>query len=371
MKSAIPPLSTPLPPLPPLMLDAVSTWEWPQPPFARRHMMAPLESEVAQPCQIDTPNGVTVEGAVVQFDAEAGVLRFRLGSGSEPVSLPFAKFRRLTLTTPWPLAHRAPDAPVERLQTAAQERSYRIELPTGGHLTGRTMGHVQRDCGLFIFAPLDDGAAVQRVFVPQAAIGSLHFGKSAEEHAAERWVATMEDLLAALAAQKSAPIKPLGESLLDLGFVTRGVIERMVSEQDGAREVPLGEALVAKGLLERADLQTALAHKMGYPLVDLARFPIDVEAARKLSRKAMIEHNALPLIQHGDQLIVAVDDLARVPRLQALQGLAGLKVVPVLASRGRIALALAALPHRMGTDQWSDNVPQQLKALSTGPAPLR
>jgi hypothetical protein len=85
----------------------------------------------------------------------------------------------------------------------------------------------------------------------------------------------------------------------------------------------------------------------------------------------MIEHSAFPLLQHGDQLIVAVDDLSRVPRLQALQALAGLKVVPVLASHGRIALALAALPQRMGTDRWSDNVPQQLKALSTGPAPLR
>ena len=33
---------------------------------------------------------------------------------------------------------------------------------------------------------------------------------------------------------------------------------------------------------EFLDLQTALAHKMGYPLVDLTRFPIDVLAARKL-----------------------------------------------------------------------------------------
>lgn len=368
MKLEITPLSTPLPTL---MLDDVGTWVWPQPPFARHHMMVPLESDVAQPCQVETSNGDTVDGALEQFDADAGVLRLRLSSGGDALSLPFANFRRLTLSTPWPVARRAPDAPVERVPTAEQERSYRIELPTGGHLAGRTMGHVQRDCGLFIFAPLDDGAAVQRVFVPRAAIGTVHFGKSAEEHAAERWVATAEELLVALVAQKTAPIKPIGDSLLDLGFVTRGVIERIVSEQGGASEVPLGEALVAKGLLERADLQTALAHKMGYPLVDLARFPVDAQAARKLSRKAMIEHNALPLIQHGDELIVAVDDLARVPRLQALQGLAGLKVVPVLASRGRIALALAALLQDLGTDRWSDNVPQQVKALSTGPAPLR
>ena len=85
----------------------------------------------------------------------------------------------------------------------------------------------------------------------------------------------------------------------------------------------------------------------------------------------MIEHNAFPLIQDGERLIVAIDDLARVPRLQSLQALAGLRVVPVLASRGRIALALAALPQRLGTDRWADNVPVHLKtALATRPGAL-
>lgn len=367
MKTSIPEILTPLPTL---SFDMTSAWEWPQPPFAHRHMMAPLESDVAVPCRVETPNGVTVEGQLVRFDAEAAVLHFRLASGGEALALPFAKFRRLTLTTPWPLARRAPDAPVERVPTAAQERGYRVELQAGGHLAGRTMGHVQEDCGLFFFAPLDDGSAVERAFVPQAACATVSFGRSAEEKAAERWIATPEVLFAALAEQESAAIKPLGEALLDLGFITRGLLERTISEQDPERQRPLGEELVAKGLLDRADLQTALAHKMGYPLVDLTRFPIDAAAARKLSQKAMTEHNVLPLIQDGERLIVAIDDLARVPRLQALEALARLKVVPVLASRGRIALALASLTQRMGTDRWSDNVPQQLKALKTGPGAL-
>ena len=362
---ALPTIATPLPTL---AFDSDRAWEWPQPPFARRHMMAPVDHG-AQTCRIETPNGVSVEGRLVDFDSAAGVVRFCLTSGGVALSLPFAKFRRLTLTTPWPLARRAPDAPVERVPTAAQERTYRIELAAGGHLGGRTMGHVQDAAGLFLFSPLDDGAAVQRVFVPQAACAAVHFGKSAEEQAAERWIATPQALFAALDAQKDARIKPLGEALVDLGFVTRGVLERAVSEQTADRERPLGEELVAAGLLERADLKTALAHKMGYPLVDLARFPVDVQAARKLSQRSMVEHNAFPLAQDGDRLIVAIDDLVRVPRLQALQALAGLKVVPVLASRGRIALALAALPQRLGTDRWADNVPLHLKALPGEGAP--
>ena len=357
-------------PLPTLSLDSAGGWEWPQPPFARRHLMAPLE-DGPQPCRVEMPNGAAVDGQLVHFDAEQGLLRIRLGPGGEALSLPFGKFRRLTLTTAWPLSRRAPDAPVERVPTAAQERGYRIDLVAGGHLTGRTLGHVRHALGLFLFAPLDDGAAVQRVFVPHAACASVHLGKSAEEQAAERWIGSPQELFAALDAQQSARIKPLGEALVDLGLVTRGVLDRAVSEQGAEHERPLGEHLVAAGLIDRADLQTALAHKMGYPLVDLTRFPIDVQAARKLSRSAMIEHSALPLIQAGERLIVAIDDLARVPHLQALQALAGLKVVPVLASRGCIALALSALPQRLGTDRWADNVPLQLKALATAPGGLR
>ena len=367
MKTSLPEILTPLPTL---SLDATIGWEWPHPPFARRHMMSPLD-DGSQPCRVETPTGATVDGHLVHFDIETALLRFRIGPGGEPLALPFSKFRRLTLTTPWPLARRAPDAPVERVPTAAQERSYRVELSAGGHLAGRTIGHVLQDCGVFLFAPVDSGAAVQRVFVPQEACAAVHFGKSAEEHAAERWIATPQELFAALEAQKTAQIKPLGEALVDLGFVTRGVLDRAVHEQVAERKRPLGEELVAAGLLERADLQTALAHKMGYPLVDLSRFPIDEQAARKLSQKAMVEHNALPFIQDGDRLIVAIDDLVRIPRLQALQALAGLKVVPVLASRGRIALALASLPQRLGNDSWIDNVPLHIKSLVTTPGGLR
>ena len=342
-------------PLPTLLLDAERPWEWPQPPFARSHSMSPLDGG-AQACRIETHTGSTVEGSLVHFDLEARLLRFCIDQGGEALTMPFGKFRRLTLTAAWPLAQRASvNGPVERVPTAAQERSYRIELMGGGTLDGQTMGHVRDRAGIFLFAPLDNGAAVQRVFVPQVAFMAIEFGKSAQEQAAERWISTPQQLLAALDAQKTARIKPLGDALVDLGLVTRGVLEQVASRLGAER--PLGEELVAAGLLARADLQTALAHKMGYPLVDLSRFQIDPQSACKLSPRALREHNAFPLMQDGDRLIVAIDDLSHVPALQSLRSAAGLRVVPVLASRERIRLALAALPQQLGIDRWADNVP--------------
>ncbi len=348
-------------PFPTLQLDAEPAWAWPQPPFARRDVLPPL-GDVVEPCRIETPSGAAVEGELVHFDIEAGTLRFRHGPDGEPLALPFARFSRLTLTTPWPVMQGSQNAPVERVPTAAQERGYRIELAAGGQLSGRTLGHVKQAQGWFLFAPHDDGDALLRVFVPHAAVATIGFDKSAEEQAAERWIATPAQLLAALEAQQRAPIKPLGEALIDLGLVTRTMLDRVASRQGVSRALPLGEMLVKEGLIDRDDLQTALAVKMGYPLVDLARFPIDPRAAGQLSQRALLEHRAVPLLRRGDWLVVAVDDLARIPPLQSLKSLAGLKVVPVLAARARIAVALAALPQRLGTDCWADNVPLQLKS---------
>jgi hypothetical protein len=346
-----------IPPLPHLEWGSLSSaFEWPQPPFARRLMMAPLP-DGPTPCRIETMTGATVDGELSAFEPANRTLQFRLGAGGPSLSLPFERIRRLTLTLPWMLAPRAPDAPIEVIPTAAQERAYRIDLAGGGHLEGRTMGHVRNDEGLYLFTPDEDGQALRRVFVPAHACAALTFGKSAEELAVERWVATPAALLAAVEAQRNSRIMSVGDAVVELGFVTRSAVDQALRRQGPERNEPLGEMLVAAGHLSRVDLQTALAHKMGYPMVDLSSFPIDVEAARLLSHKAMLEHHALPVMRHGQRLFVAVDDLARVPPLKALQALAGLEIVPVLAPHGRLTLALAALPQRLGRDLWAHHVP--------------
>jgi hypothetical protein len=314
--------------------------------------MAPLpDGPVAG--RVETSNGVAVEGELIAFDPAAQRLQFRVNAAGAPLSLPFTRFRRLTITPWWALARRAPDAPVERVPIAAQERDYRIDLSTGGSLVGRTMGHVQADEGLYLFSPDESGGAVRRVFVPADACAHAGFGKSAEEAAAERWVATPEALLRAIEQQRNSRIMSMGDTLVELGLVTRGVIEQVLKRQGAEREQPLGEMLVSAGYLQPEDLQTALAHKMGYPVVDLTRFPIDEQAARLLSRRAMVDLRALPLMRNGQRLMVAVDSLASIPPLKSLRGLAGLEIVPALAPRGRLGLVLGALPQRLGSDLWA------------------
>jgi hypothetical protein len=340
-------------PLPTITLSIEDEWAWPLPPFAHAQSMSPLPVG-ALPCRVESAGGVTFEGELVVFDVARERMRVRVGRDGEPLWLPFSRLRRLTVLQPWTQVRQAPGAPIERMPAAAQERDYTAELSAGGHVAGRTIGHARQRCGWFLYAPADGGHAVLRQFVPTATCTAVRMGKSAEEMAAERWVATPEQLVSAVLAQLKATIRPLGESLCELGLVTQHELDRTVRAQAQApNEQPLGEALVSAGLITSADLQTALAHKMGYPVVDLLRFPVDPKAVKRFSAAVMHEHRALPLMQEGNRLFVAVDSLGSVATLKSLQSVAGLDLVPVIAPRGRLSVALAA--HIKSSDVWASN----------------
>jgi hypothetical protein len=311
-----------------------------------------------QPCRIESVIGTPVEGEMLGFDPLLRILRFRTSTGGAVVELPFARFRRLTLTTPLQSAQGGSGAPAERVPAAAQERDYRLQgAGTSSALTGRTCGRVETADGMFLFAPVEEESALLRVFVPRGAYIRSEFGASAEEVAARMWIASPHELLAAIERQQRMPIRPLGHSLLQLGLLTEAQLERELARQTAERDVPLGEMLVKDGLISRRDLQTALAHKMGYPLVDLGRFPIDPKATAKLPHRIAVGLRMMPLLLVKDQLVVAVDKPARVMKLKGVNAIAGVTVTPVLASRMQIMLA----QDRQKNDIWSghaaDRVP--------------
>jgi len=255
-------------------------------------------------------------------------------------------------------APQIPGAPVERIPAAAQEREYRLESAgLGEPLTGRTAGHVETTHGLYLFKPIHEEASLQRQFVQRSAYGHCEFGDSAEEVAAKRWASTPAALLQAIERQQRMPVLPLGHALRELGLLTESQLARALAQQPG--NMALGEMLVASGMISSSDLQTAIAHKMGYPLVDLTRFPIDPQAVAKLPRRLAVEYRAVPLMLDRKRLIVAVYKPSLAARLQGLHGLG--EVVPVLAPKAQLLVSLSRLAH----DVWAPVVPQAREFFET------
>ena len=347
---------------PTLTLDEPPPWQWPMPPAgARRFAPAPALAS-AQPCQIETQTGLKLHGAMLDFDPSKRRLQFRAASGGTDASLAFAGVRRLTLTDPLLPAARVADAPKERLPPAAQERDYTLQQvgnATVVPLTGRTAGHVLAAEGLYLFSPAQDDGALCRVFVPRTAYSRCEFGPSAEELAARHWIASPAKLIEALEQQERAPVLPLGQALLALGLLTQTQLDRVLRRADG--KTALGETLVDSGLVSRGDLQTALAHKMGFPLVDLDRFPLDPQALALLPRRLAISHRVLPLLLDKERLIVAVDRPGRVLKLRQLDAYAQLPIVPALALKSQILVAL----NRQSGDGWNLNVSERVNFFAT------
>lgn len=352
-------LLEPSTPFPELIDEAATVNVWPSPPMTWRHAPMP-DDGTAQPCVVESHSGTQVEGELLTFDIKAQTIGFRSSVERPVMTLPFLRFRRLTLTTPLAPAPRRPGAPVERVPVAAQVREYRLSLHGKVLMTGHTAGHIAVDKGLFLFTPVDEDLSLQRVFVPRTAYSSLWLGPSAEEVAAEQWVATPEALLAAIERQKSKPVPKLGRALLDLGLLTQGQLKRALDEQYDGR--PLGQFLVDSGVISRYDLQTALAYKMGYPYVDLTRFPIEAEAAKLMPLRVSLRARAIPLMLRGKRLIVAVDNPSRVVKLSSLRAFSELSLVPVLAQKSQILLALSGAT---SNDAWAQNVFTHLEFFPT------
>ena len=325
---------------------------WPRPPFDWPHH-EPEERAGARACRIDSVEGRSLPAFA--RDVAPGARDWPVAAKADGpfVALSLARVARITLSAPLHASILSADRGLARIPVAEFECDYILRTAAGRELLrGRTVGHVATDDGVFLFAAQPGAVALNRVLVPRAANLSCEFGPSAADQTESRWIKDPAGLRAALSSQRGRRIPRIGEALSQLGFVTAELIERALAQP--APRGRLGERLVQQGLLTPEQLEIALAFKLGYPLVDLTRFPIDPACARMLSPELAKRHGAIPILLDGRQVVVAVDGPATAAALEGLNLWPGQVVAPVFAPRGAILLALSA--HR-GDDAWSQEAP--------------
>ncbi|HSN34579.1 MAG TPA: ATPase, T2SS/T4P/T4SS family [Ideonella sp.] len=371
---------------------AQPAFAWPTPPYAA---YPPAEEQhVPLACEIEGLNGRLMRGRMIFFVPEEQVVHVQVPPARVTMPLRFDQFRRLALVEP--LAPDADvesgpqrDAPADQLLAQRPQSPYEIVWVEGEPTQGRTIGHVLADFGLFLFEPLDADDRVRRVFVPRPAYRSFEAGSTLgellvdsriatldqieqAEHERERLrgrrlgdillnqqVLTHEALHAALEEQSRMPMVRIGEALISLGLIDEAQLDAALAQQARDRGVPLGEILVRNGVVSPRDLQSALARKMGYPVVDVAQFPCDVAAVRRIPYALARRHKALPLMLREGRLVVALEDATQPQLIDELEFAAQMKIVPALAPLGSVEPMLRAAYERAGA-----NVSAQLGAAS-------
>ncbi len=175
-------------------------------------------------------------------------------------------------------------------------------------------------------------------------------GQKLGEILVHRQIVTAEELFEALSAQSRMPMAPLGEVLVSLGLIDQSHLDAALATQHADRNIPLGELLVREKMISRDDLRLALARKMGYPIVDVRRFPVDVDALQRIPYAVARRLHVLPLAMLEGRLAIAIEDVTRRADLDELEFVSQCKVMPALAIQQDIDDALPAAYARIGAN---------------------
>ncbi len=357
---------------------------WPTPPLAS---YPPARAQIDhEPCEIVGLNGRVMQGRLNLFVPEDQVAHIQVPPARTTMPLRFNQFRSLRLKQPLLPGGGALEAAFGAAGDQADALSrrpltdYRITLRDGHELSGQTIGWCELACGLFLFPPEGDEGAVVRLFIPHDVVDTSHFGPSIGQALLQgealtpeqveqavgiqadlrsqklgdillsRQVVTPEQLMSALAQQSSMPMVRIGEALTAMGLITEAQLADALHQQQSDRTVPLGELLVRLGLISRQDLLDALARKMGYPLVDLMRFPIDPDALHKVAFNVAARLSVVPLLLREGALVVAVEDPSQRRVLSELEFITQCKIVPVLAQQAQLEWSIRDAYAKLGAD---------------------
>lgn len=341
---------------------APSALAWPASPAVG---VAPLNTAAApEPCEVISDSGKARKLLLCQLWPEPGLAEVMVPPSRERVNLRLAQCQRLMLTTPVRVHSKTPDV-----------QPFEVTLSSGDAWRGDTCGHVAHSIGLFLFVYIPTLGALRRVLIPAAALAKAVVaaqpvvlpapGSPAEpppltenerrrqrvdQALASKPVTTLAELDAALAAQSAMPLVRIGEALTSLGLITSAQLDAAIAQQRQVKGVPLGQLLVQAGHVTQGDLRVALARKMGYPIVDVAGFPVQLDALRLVPVATALKLHVVPLALTGSRLVVAMADASRRDVIDEIQFLTQNKVVPVLSTTEEMATLTHLTYERHGLD---------------------
>lgn len=162
---------------------------------------------------------------------------------------------------------------------------------------------------------------------------------------------------------KPAPKKRLGDQLVDKGLISQDQVMIAITEQKKTGK-PLGQALVDLGFITEAVMRDMLGEVLGRESIDLANVVPDSEAISLVPKNLAVRHNVLPVSFdiESRSLQIAVTDIYDVMVLDRIRANipSDVDLSPILAAEGEIR---AAIDHFYGYELSVDGI---LREIETG-----
>jgi type IV pilus assembly protein PilB len=134
----------------------------------------------------------------------------------------------------------------------------------------------------------------------------------------------------------------LGELLLANSYITAIQLEHALAQQ-AVLQLPIGQTLVQLGYVTDDKMRQTLAAQLSIPYVDLEHMVLDRGLARVISSSFAKRHALLPIARVGRSLTVAMDDPTMTSVVQDLHRITGSSVTVVTASGPAIQNAFQQL----------------------------
>lgn len=126
--------------------------------------------------------------------------------------------------------------------------------------------------------------------------------------------------------------KQLGDLLIERGKITTEQLDEALERQRTSGE-PLGQMLVDAGYLTESDLLKMLAEQLGLEFIELSDYKIDLSAVAMLPQSTAKKNLVLPVGFEENKLVVATSDPTNVFIFDDLRIMTGFEIKPVVASK--------------------------------------
>lgn len=347
------------------------TVNWPPPPFFK--LAEPLPPEKGRQCAVEFHDKHVTSAELVDFDRGLSSIGVRLAESQGLRRIDMVKIRSIKLTQPatYVADPAALDAIGKAQLSVSAEKPFVVLLRDGTKVTGKTLGFVKEEIGLFLFLIEGNSAQVIHYFIPQGQIKDVQIGARLGEILVEKHVVSAEtlalalakqtklrqekigsyltdraiisaqDLTRALGAQGKRPNVRLGDILIEAGVITPAQLSDALAIQATHRGRRIGEVLVEMGAASIRLIQFALSDKLGIPYVNVREFNIGPGALETIDTAFAIRYQVLPLLRTPDSLVIAVENPLAIDFMQDLRVKTGLTIEPVIASPQELKVRIA------------------------------
>ncbi len=138
------------------------------------------------------------------------------------------------------------------------------------------------------------------------------------------------------------PIKniPIGEILIEQGFINKNQLEDALAEQKKSGGKMLGDVMLEMGIVSESQLAQALSIRLKVPFIDLSAIKVDSNAVSKISEDVAREKCVFAFQYKNNRLFVATNDPVNFYIFEDLKVQTGMEIVPQISTKTQIEAAI-------------------------------